>query len=277
MNSERCKEQFAARVACTLIALCLLSRTVRAGATAGALANFEIEGSTNGGTNYSSTINVTAGQTVQFEVWGYLSPVNTVNTNSSSGNPVSTTITSLFNGEDDIIQNNFNLSEANPAAIPITFSQSSLALSNKYNAGAGGPSAGTVTGSTISNIFAAAAGPGSAVPTAASPTLILTGQFVVGSTLVANSTTTIGGAYDSVDDGFGSFRINGGNSVFFYSGTESVSQPLSDYLELTLTDSAPAPEPALFTLLAVLASLLIMRRPRTMLRGSCGILGADAT
>jgi hypothetical protein len=228
-------------------------------ARASALVDLQVLGSTDG-QNYSSTLQVVAGQTYDFEVVGQLASVGTVNAHPGG------TITSEVAGVDGIGSTNYNLIDngANPVQISFTSSQ----LQGTYSQGFGG-TAGTPASSNGGtnnelddvrpiNPFLVYNGVNG------SPVVMESGTFTVPSA-AASSTSQLVGVYGGQLSGF---KINNNQTQAMSASTESGSDGFNDPYQqiapLTLTTGAsPVPEPASVAVFGLGAIGLLARRRRT--------------
>jgi hypothetical protein len=201
--------------------------------------NLSILGSKDGGSTYSSNVDVVPGQLVLFEVVGQLAPAGTVN---SHGNT-----TSLVSGTDGINSLSFNLNDSDGGAF------SNLQFVNGWNGGSGF-STGTVNGSTLTDVRPIQS-PGVFVGST-SPSVILTGSFTAGN-FSGFSTETLSGSWATTGTTSGAFKINGGTNKIITTTTEGSTDPFVGFSTLTL--ATPTPEPGSIAL-AGLASLGLLSR-----------------
>lgn len=217
------------------------------------LLNLQLLGSTDG-VNYTSSLQVVAGQTYDFEVIGELAPVGTVNSHG--------TITSETAGIDGIGSTAYNLTGDPSSALQINFA--SAILVGTYATGNGNrPGTPTATGSGKNDNALLSARPinPNLVNTAVGhQDVIETGTFTVTAGPVGSTTTVVGTYDNNVVSGI---SINGGQVVPFFSTTETSSDPIQSIAPLTLTASAsPVPEPASAALFAAGALGLLIRHRR---------------
>ena len=208
------------------------------------LINLSIQGSIDGGNTFSSTLNVSAGQSIAIQVLGQLAPVGTSNSHANT--------TSIVSGTDGINSLAFNLIDSAGGA----FNVASLTLGSGWNGGSGF-GVGTVSGNTLSDVRPIQA-PG-VFAGATSPSVLLTGTFTVGS-FSGSSTETLGGAWATTGTTSGAFKIDSGSSKVITTTTEASTDPYVGYSPLTLNNTAAAPEPASLAMLGVSAAGLLLRR-----------------
>jgi hypothetical protein len=216
------------------------------------LVNYQILGSSNG-TNYSSSLQVVAGQTYDFEVVGELAPVGTVNTHG--------TIAAEVPGQDGIGSASFTLTDAGSNAIQISFATE--VLQGTYTQGTGaGPGTPTSAGGTNNQLAGARPANANGTETAVGTQDVLeTGTFTV-PTAPTSSTSTIVGSFGGTISGL---RINdAANNILITSITESSSDPIQGIAPLTLTTSSGSsvPEPASLAVFGLGAMGLLLRRRR---------------
>jgi hypothetical protein len=189
----------------------------------------QVLGNTNGGSTYSSSVNVTPGQTVFYEVVEQLAAPGVSNTIKGY------TLGTQVSGTDGVNSLSLNLNDADGAIL------STPTLVNGWS-GANGTSPGSVSGESITGINAAQ-GAGVFVG-ATSPSQILTGSFVAGS----SATDKFSGSWNFGGAGGGT----GGVKVLTTTGSKSLSlggapgaseasaDPYVGYSPLTLfTGSSP--------------------------------------
>ncbi|MDR3660266.1 MAG: hypothetical protein P4L86_07680, partial [Mycobacterium sp.] len=196
--------------------------------------NLEVLASASPTGPFTSSLQVTASETVYYEVVGQLAPVGTVDG--------SHTITSLT-ASDGISSLSFTLLSAGSSTLPISFVSSTLATPSTSPSAAYSWSAGTgasngalqsVSGGTnneVSNVRPIH------VPGAYSAALALDaidfGSFTVSSGVSAGGTSQVIGMFGGVTSGI---RINNGASpIVISSSTESSSNPILGITPLTLT------------------------------------------
>jgi hypothetical protein len=192
------------------------------------LISFEVAGydQTAGQTsaNFSTSVNVKAGDTIVFEVLGAMAPVGTT--------VGSQTISSLIDGLDGIISFPSILADATPGNIPITFKTLTLASGSSSI----GSNVGPVGGNTISfkdQIDTAWAYHGIGVTANNTPgfQLLATGTLVIGA--AAKGTTVV---TDGWGAGNGTVEINGGSPVVLTNATHA-TYDTNAYTGLTLKAS----------------------------------------
>jgi hypothetical protein len=179
-----------------------------------------------------------------------MAPINTVGAK---------TISSLVYGTDGIINLPFNLVDATPANIPITGFSSLTLNAESTNSGF---STGSYSSDNLNGVkFSMGAGDnplgvdpgGSGNP---SDSVILTGQFTVGSALTGSS--SLGETFPAGASGSG--KVNDGSSFLWSTAANDTAD--TQYAPLTLT-AASTPEPGSLGLIVIAsAGLLAARRRR---------------
>jgi hypothetical protein len=218
------------------------------------LVNLQIMGSSDQGKTYSSTMQVVAGQTYDFEVIGQLAPVGTTNG--------STTITQEVAGSDGIGSLSFNLIDSGANGLQISFG-SDAAVVGTFAAGTGArPGTLASTNGGTNNELSAnrPVNPnGTFNAINGSPLVVETGSFTANSGANGASSSLIGtfaGALSGI-------KINGGASKPITSGTESGADPMESIAPLDLTTAGSSvPEPASMAVFGVGMLGLLARRRR---------------
>jgi len=205
---------------------------------AGSFAKVWIMGNTDNGTDWSSSLPVTAGETVYYEVIAELATTTVTN----STKPY-TLVQPQVAGTDGLNSLALNLTDTSAGATLVVPTLD--AAWNQHT----GQTAGNVSGNTISGIVVSA-GLGNYLG-GTSATQILTGSFVAGS----SASDTFIASWNSNNNG--SIKVDttaGQKSVGLSSTTEGGIDPYIGYTALTLTESAPAvPAPSILDGMLVLA------------------------
>lgn len=205
-------------------------------AQAAPLLNLVIEGRASNVDPWSSSLNVTPGQTIEYRARLAMASIGTSNTQGVTVRTISS-----INAGDGANGLKFDLIQPNGATVTIDFDAAGTLAAGW--SGASGFSGGTV----------ADAGPASAAPavTGSEPDWLFnvrpvrtSGSFAVGD-ILSGSVDVVGGTGSSVltgrwsAGGSGSFRINGSASnIFITATTEAGADPFVGYTPLNLTIAA---------------------------------------
>jgi hypothetical protein len=211
--------------ASTLAVLVLLEAT----ASAGSFVDLTLLGSTSASGPFTSSLTVTGGEKVYYEVAVTLAPVGTVNGTH--------TITSKVDGTDGV--NSLSLNITGGSSIPVTFK--TPLVTSSWSGITAGLSAGTPSTDGVSGIRVGQA-PG-VFAGANSESIVLTGSFTTGSSLANNLTSLITMDFGGFTSGF---RYSDGASTAFMTATsEGSANPYAGYTGLTLmTVASSVPEPS---------------------------------
>ena len=207
--------------------------------------NVQVLGSLTSGSGYVSSVNVTTGQTVFYEVVGQIATGTPNNANKNY------TLAQPQTASDGINSIGFDLNNADATA-----TLNSDTLTNGFNAG-NGSSNGVTSGQSVSAIFAALS-PGS-VAGASAPIQILTGSLKAGS---AKSDLFTGIFDGSAGIDVNATKVSSGittDATPFSpsSTTETGANPYISFTPLTITQT---PEPASLALVFIAVPAMLARR-----------------
>jgi hypothetical protein len=225
-------------------------------AHAATLFNTQILASSTQNGTYTTSLVVTPGQTVYYEVVGQLAPVGTSNTKGTIN-----TITSA-DGANSL---SYTLTDSTSNPVQISFN-SDAALQSGFTGGSGA-NAGTASGNSLTLVRPIQA-PGVQAG-GLTQTLIETGTFLVSAAAPAGSTGVVTGSYAGKATGL---KINAGANSVLLVNSDSASDPVLGFAPLTLTtaaDVSAVPAPGLLGSSALTAGTIglvgLVRRRRLIL------------
>jgi len=230
-------------------------------ASAQPLVSVFIQGNTNGGSNYTSSLAVLPGQTVFYEVLEQIAAPGSSNSNGYNGPPA--IVLGTQTSADGVNSMSLNLTDTAGATL------AQPALASSWQSGTGF-TAGTASGNTVSGVFGIQS-PGTFVG-GTSPSVILTGSFTAGSA----KSDTLAASFDYTINDFAGFEVTetGSPSQLLLSASDQTENlasatanddlpfdPEIGFTPLTLTASS-TPEPASGALAGLAAIGLLLRRRR---------------
>jgi hypothetical protein len=211
------------------------------------------------GNAFSSTVQVSTGQSVDYQMIYDVAPTGTVNVQGAA----TRTITSLVFGTDGVNAHKHDIFELASDDIQVNFTAPGTlnpdptALAGDSWAGGSGAGGGTPTlnpGRGLNDLIAIRPIHVAGVQTGIDPEVVMDGMFTVYNAPMFANASLLRMRFSTTSPS-GSMRINGGATVLFTLSAETGPDPLTGYTPLTLV----VPEPGAVSLLA-LASLSLLKR-----------------
>jgi PEP-CTERM motif len=223
-------------------------------ASAGPLVDFTLLGSTSANGPFTSSLTVTSGEKIFYELEVTLAPIGSTNGTH--------TITSKVDGVDGV--NALSLNITSGSAIPTTFTAGTF--QNSWNSIIG-ETPGTPSEGGLSDIRGGQS-PGVFVG-ANSESIALTGSFTTGASLGSGLTSLVSMDFGGATSGI---KINDGTIVFMSANSEGGSDPVAGFTGLTImTASAAVPEPSSVVLMGlstmVIGGVMAARRRNRKAQG----------